>query len=175
VSLAAGDEARSNRWRLRRWTIDLPYRAGLPTVEQTRSERERWLAAEGAARAAGEGSKARDCRSMVERMDRLLTRLANLPPGPTFPMPVSLLQLGDAFWLTVEGEHYQLLQRSLRARFLAHPILVVTLADGTRCSYLPSREAYGKGIYQETVAVLAPGSLESLIEAIGRQIEQWAV
>ena len=31
---------------------------------------------------------------------------------------------------------------------------------------------YGKGIYQESIAVLAPGSLERLIEEIGKKIER---
>ena len=54
---------------------------------------------------------------MVERMTRWLARLATLPSGPTFPLPVTLGQVGDALWVLVEGEHYQLLQTALRQRF----------------------------------------------------------
>jgi len=76
-------------------------------------------------------------------------------------------------WLAVEAEHYQLLQRTLRERFAGVPIVVATLANGARCTYLPTIDAYHKGIYQESIAVLAPGSLEQLIDAIGRQIDAW--
>jgi hypothetical protein len=38
---------------------------------------------------------------------------------------------------------------------------------------LPTRETYGLGIYQEQVAVLAPGCLESVVEAVAEQIAVW--
>jgi hypothetical protein len=106
-------------------------------------------------------------------MTRGLTRVRGLPPGETFPLPVALWQMGDGFWLAVEAEHYQLLQRSLRERFPGVPLVVMTLANGSRPSYLPTRDAYGKGIYQESIAVLAAGSLERLIEAIAEQVGAW--
>jgi hypothetical protein len=110
---------------------------------------------------------------MVERMTRWRTRLALLPPGRVFPLPVTLWQMGDAFWLAVEAEHYQQLQRALRDRFPGVPIVVMTLANGSRVSYLPQAETYGKGIYQESIAVLAAGSLEQLIEVVAQEIDQW--
>jgi hypothetical protein len=33
---------------------------------------------------------------------------------------------------------------------------------------------YGKGIYQESIAVLAPGCLEQVIESVAAQIAQWS-
>ncbi len=171
--LGDADLAAKGRWRHRRWTVDLPYRPELPTTNQTRADRERWLAEEEQARQAGDAAKARDCHAMVERADRQLTRLAALPPGETFPLPVTLWQVGDAFWLAVEAEHYQVLQRALRERFAGVPVVVATLANGSRPSYLPTADAYGKGIYQETIAVLAPGCLERLLEELGQQIGGW--
>lgn len=82
-------------------------------------------------------------------------------------------QTGDAIWLAVECEPYQILQRSLRERFPGTPIVVMTVVNDSRASYLPPRESYGKGIYQESVAVLAPGCLEALIEAAAEQIANW--
>ena len=160
-------------WRLRRWTLRLPYRADLPDRDQTQKERTRWLADEATAQQAGDAARVRDCHAMVERMDRQLTRLAALPTGTHFPMPITLWQVGDAFWLTVEGEHYQMLQTRLRQRFPDMPIVVLTIVNGWRPAYLVPKDAYGKGIYQETVAVLAPGSLEMLIEEVGGQIAAW--
>src|SRR5262249_1955318 len=118
-------------------------------------------------------ARARDCHAMVERMTRWLSRIAVLPPGRSFPLPVTLWQTGDALWLAVEGEHYQLLQQSLRGRFPGVPLGVATLANGSRPPYLPTADTYGKGIYQESIAVLAPGCLEALIENIAGQITAW--
>ena len=99
-------------------------------------------------------------------MTRQLERLRGLPPGKSLALSVSLWQLGDAFWLFVAGEHYQLLQRQLRGRFADTPIVVTTLTDGWLPGYVPTAETYGRGIYQESIAVVAPGSLERLIEAL---------
>jgi hypothetical protein len=173
VLVDAEQARRQATWRARRWTVELLYREGLPTADQACAERERWQAAEEAARAAGDAAAVLDCRAMVERLTRWLTRLASLPLGPVFPLPVTLCQMGEAFWLLVEGEHYQLLQRALRERFSGVPILVITLANGARPAYLPSTDAYGKGIYQEAIAVLAPGCLEQVVAAAGQQIQAW--
>jgi hypothetical protein len=159
------------RWR--RWPVELPYRPGLPTAEQNAAELTRWQAEETTARAADDDAKARDARAMVERRTRWQTRLANLPPGPAFPMPVTLGRMGDAVWVAVESEHYQRLQTELRRRFPRTPIILATLANGSRASYLPTADVYDKGIYQETIAVLAPGCLEKLIDAVAGQIETW--
>ena len=83
---------------------------------------------------------------------------------------VRLLKLGDVFWLAVPGEPYQHLQVQLRQRFPGVAIVVMGLSGGWGPSYLPPREVYGRGIYQESIALLAPGSLERLIEAAGDAI-----
>ena len=49
--------------------------------------------------------------------------------------------------------------------------LLLALANGSRPTYLPTAGAYGKGIYQESIAVLAPGSLEQLLEGVCKQLE----
>jgi hypothetical protein len=73
----------------------------------------------------------------------------------------------------VEGEHYQVLQRRLRERVTGTPLVVATVVNGSRPTYLPPRDAYGKGLYQESIAVLAPGSLEQLIDVVGEQLRAW--
>jgi hypothetical protein len=171
--LDAGQQAQRSRWRMRRWTVDLPYRPELPTRDQIEIERTHWQAEEQAAHQAGDAEKARDCHALVERMTRWRTRLAALPAGEMFPFPITLWQMGDAVWLAVEAELYQQFQRALRVRFAEIPILVMTLANGSRVSYLPTADAYGKGIYQESIAVLAPGCLERVEEAVGQQLERW--
>lgn len=169
------DEAPAKtRWWWSRKVVDLPHRDDMPTAEQAASERLRWQTEEESAARAGDVTRARDCRAMAERMTRWLTRLAVLPPGRTFPLPVTVWQTGDVVWLAVEGEHYQFLQQSLRQRFPGVPLFVLTLANGSRAAYLLPRDACGKGIYQETIAVLAPGCLEQLVEAIATALTSFA-
>jgi hypothetical protein len=160
-----------SRWELKRWTIPLRYREELPSREQAEAERERWRHDEAAALAAGDEHRARDCRAMVERGTRLLARLAALPPGESFPYKVALWRIGDAVWLAVQGEPYSLLQRSLRERFPDAAIIVAALAGEWGPSYLPAAGLYGKGVYQESIAVLAPGCLEQVIENTAREID----
>lgn len=171
VPLDEESRRKKARWWMRRRVIDLPYRPEIPTLEQTRTERENWLEKERAFLATGDTARARDCRAQVERQDRWLTRLATLPPGKTFPLPVTLWQVGDGFWLMLEGEFYHALQRELRERFPDLPLMVATVVNGARPTYLPTREAYGKGIYQESIAVLEKGCLEQLIQAIGSELQ----
>ena len=51
--------------------------------------------------------------------------------------------------------------------------MVMTIVNGSRPSYLPTAGSYGKGIYQESIAVLAPGCLEQLIDVVGEEIAAW--
>src|SRR5262249_18782927 len=122
--LESADRRRLSLWRLRRSTVDLPYRTDLPNRAQTLSERDQWLNREREAHAAQDAAKMRDCRAMIERLDRRLTRLANLPEGPAFPCPVTLWRMGDAVWVMVENELYQHFQVELRRRFPTYPIVV---------------------------------------------------
>lgn len=165
-------DALPRRWWRCHWSVDLPYRPDLRSREHTEQERSHWQFEEAAALSVGDAARARDCRAQIERMTRWLTRLEALPEGPVFPMPVTAWRMGDAYWIALEAEHYQHLQRSLRERFPGVPLLVMTLANGSRASYLPTKEAYGKGIYQESIAVLAAGSLERLSEEIGDAIAE---
>jgi hypothetical protein len=164
---------RHAQWRCRRWEIPLPYRPELPTRATTEADLVRFQAEEEAATRTGDPAKARDCRAMAERRRRFLNILDRLPPGSRFPLPVTLWQTGDALWFAVEAEHYNILQRALRQRFPEAPIMVMTLANGSRVNYLPTADIYGKGIYQESIAILAPGSLETVIDVVGEQMAKW--
>ncbi|MFO0871124.1 MAG: hypothetical protein U0935_19550 [Pirellulales bacterium] len=161
------------RWQSRRWVIRLDYRAELPTPDGVADELRRWQASEAEARVAGDEVRVRDCRAMVERQTRMARRLAQLPPGPSYPLEVRLWRLGDAAFLAVPGEHYSLLQTALRGRFPGVPLLIATIAQGWGPSYLPTRATYGRGIYQESIAIVAPGSLERVIDEVGRVLAEW--
>lgn len=150
---------------VRRRTINFPYRASLPTIESVTSDREQWLNEEKQARAAGNPTRAADCRAMVERQTRLLARLQALPPGE-YPLSTVVWRMGDAVWVALPGEPYSVLQRSLRERFPGKTLVVAPLAFGWGPSYLPPKELYDRGLYQESIAILAPGSLERLIDEL---------
>ncbi|MHC4402539.1 MAG: neutral/alkaline non-lysosomal ceramidase N-terminal domain-containing protein [Planctomycetota bacterium] len=159
-------------WQSRRVVVPLAYRDDLPKRDALERDRKAWQKREDEARAAGDDVRVRNARAMVERMTRSLTRIAHLPPGDACPYPVDLMRIGDAIWLSLNGEHYNKLQREIRARFPRVPIVVGTLANGSSVSYLLDWQSYGKGLYQEKVSVLAQGCLEKLIEAVSREIQR---
>jgi len=161
-------------WDLRRWTIELPYRSDLPTAEATRADRARWAGEEQDARNRGEQDRAAECRAFVERMDRQLVRIGELPPGPAFPFEVLVWKTGGAFWLAVTGEPYQHLQVELRRRVPNVPIVVLAIVNAWQPGYLPTASSYGRGIYQANIAVLGAGSLESLTDGIVAKIAAWS-
>jgi hypothetical protein len=161
-----------SRWRIRRFTVELPYRSELRSLDDVNKELASWQDRERSARASGDLAETADCRAMVERMTRWRTRIEVLPPGKTFPFPVVLWQTGKVVWVSVEGELYNVFQRTLRQRFDGHALVIATLMNGSRCCYLPTAESYGKGIYQESIAVLAPGCLEELMEKVAERIEE---
>ncbi|HET6880187.1 MAG TPA: hypothetical protein VFI31_08535 [Pirellulales bacterium] len=162
-----------SRWQYRYWTVPLEYRAGLPTLEALTAQREQHLADEADARSAGDEALASRCRAKVEVATRQLVRFRGRSLDRPYLFPIHLWQIGDAFWVAAESEHYQLLQAALRQHFADRVIVVGTIVNGSLHTYLPPRDVYGTGIYQDTVALLAPGSLERLIEEIAGQIASW--
>jgi hypothetical protein len=171
--LPAEVAAENAAWRVRRWSIDLAYRAELPALAETQRQRQQWLDRQHEARQQGNDELARDCRARIERCDRQLARLSRLPHGAHFPFPITMWQMGPAVWIALESELYNVLQCTLRERFAGQPLVIATVVNGSRPAYLPPREAYGKGLYQESIAVLAPGSLEMLIDELSNQLTAW--
>lgn len=166
-------EQRADVWQYRSWTAHLAYRTDLPTLPQTRGERERLQTEERSARERGDDAIANDLRARVEQLTRQIMRLEALPPGDAFPLRLTAWQLGDAIWAFAAGEHYSYLQTRLRAAFPGVPIFVTTVADGWQPGYLPTRETYGKGIYQETICMLAPGALERVTDELIGRVTEW--
>lgn len=165
------DLASKATWKLQRWHEPLNYRPGQPTAEQVQSDLADLHRQEAAARAAGDETRAADLRALAERKNRLLHRLAQLPPGDTFPLQVALWHIGDAVWIGVQGESYNLLQTELRRRFPEKILIVASIAADWGASYLPPNDLYDTGIYQESIAIVAAGSLEQLIEAIAGHLQ----
>jgi hypothetical protein len=161
---------RCSQWGEAREILPLRYRPGLPKLNEVEDERRRWLTDEEAAQKRGEAR--RDARAMVERQTRMITRLKQLPDGETFPYQLVVWRMGDAIWLAAQGEPYNLLQSALRQKFAGTPVVVCSIANGWGPSYLPPAELYDRGIYQESIAALAPGSLEAVIAEAASRIEK---
>ncbi len=168
--LDAVDLERQRLWQTRRFTVELPYRVDLPTLEGTRQQLAHWQAEEEKARAEQDGPRVRDCRARAEQMTRQLGRLKVLPAGRTYPFNATVWRLGDALWVLAPGELYHVFQTTLRARFPGQALVVVTLTDDWQPGYLPTAGSYGYGIYQEEIALVGPGCLEVLMEAVSREI-----
>ncbi len=169
--------SRERQVEIRTWQrtsdqLAIPYRSDLPTREGTDELLAKYTADEEIAHKTGDAPAARDARAMIERQTRLLRRLAQLPAGKAYPFDVHVWRMGDAVFVAVPGEHYSYLQTHLRARFPGRILFVITLTGGWGPSYVPIRETYGKGLYQESIAVLEPGSLENITAELARRIEQ---
>jgi hypothetical protein len=163
-------QAQQAAWTWRTVTVDLPYRADLPTIDATRTELKYWEADKETARLANDQERLRDCHAQVERANRQLARLSALPAGASYPYSIVLGRAGTALWVLTPGELYQVFQATIRQQFPDAAVIVATLTNDWQPGYLPAAESYGHGIYQETIAVVAPGSLESLIEAVTREL-----
>jgi hypothetical protein len=163
---------RQAAWRWEHHVVELAYRPDLPTIEHTERQRAEFESQERAAQATGEAERARDCRAKVEQMTRQLARLRTLPPGKTFPLRVTIGQLGDALWVLVPGELYQVFQTTLRERFAPRPVIIATLTNDWHPGYIPAEASYGRGIYQDVIAAVAPGSLELLVETVTHHLRQ---
>ncbi|MEO8495594.1 MAG: neutral/alkaline non-lysosomal ceramidase N-terminal domain-containing protein [Planctomycetota bacterium] len=163
---------RASAWSSAVCEVDLPYRDDLPRRDELLADQRRWQADEQAALAASDPARAREARAMAERATRRLVRVEHLDDGNAFPYRAELWRAGDAIWIPLNGEHYNVLQRGLRERFPDHTLIVGTLANGSNVWYLPNADSYGKGLYQEEASILARGSLEKLTEALVETIQK---
>ena len=48
-------------------------------------------------------------------------------------------------------------------------VMVATVTNDWQPGYLPTASSYGYGIYQEVIAAVGPGALETLIEKVTRE------
>ena len=163
---------KASLWRMATCQVNLPFRSDLPQRDKMLENQRRWQAEEQAAITAGDDQRARDARAMVERSTRGLAHVKHLPAGDVFPYRADLWRIGDAIWIPLNGEHYNVLQRSLRERFPLHTLIIGTLANGSNAGYLPDANSYGKGLYQERASYLKKGSLEQLAEALTETIRE---
>ena len=137
--------ADAGRLEARMITVELPRKEGLAVVDSVSSA----------------------TPDAVQEKEKALRRhflALELGDGPVHEMPIWLWRLGDALLVAVPNECYSAFQVELRQRFAGTPLLVLNMTNGT-LGYLPPRENYGNGTYQEQQSPYAPGCLEQTIEA----------
>lgn len=158
-------------WKHRAFTLPLGYKPELPTIAATRAELAKWNEEIRKAGEAQDEARLSECRARAERMTRQLAKLSLLPPGTMFPYTATLARTGGILWVFAPGELYQVLQVELRRRFPEFAVVVATICDDWQPGYLPISATYGRGIYQEQIAVVAAGSLEALIERTALELQ----
>ena len=151
------------------FTVDLPY-VELPTMEELEKRITHWKNVQKLADEKGDMVAARDAGAHAERALRWQGKRTGLPPGDAYPMPFSVMRMGDAIWVTTAGEPYNVIQRELRRRFPDFAVVFSPLAGVMDVGYLLPEDHYGKGLYQEQPSVLAKGCLEKLIEAVAEKM-----
>jgi len=120
---------------------------------------------EGASNASPDSPQERE-----KALRRELLRLA-LGDDPVHRMPMWTWRLGEALLVAVPNEPYAVFQVELRRRFPDVPLLVLMTTNGG-VGYLPPRETYGAGLYQEQQSPFAPGCLETTIEEAAAALER---
>ncbi len=169
VAQPAAHVAAAQTTRGGQYCVDLPQkpRPDAATLERDMAS---FLAQRAAADARGDAVAARNFGARAERARRWLARLVNLPAGPTYPYHFTVRRLGDAIWVGLGGEPYNVIQTELRGRFPDHPIVITVLAGELSTAYLLPADRYGVGLYQEEPSILAAGCLEQLTEAVAQRI-----
>lgn len=169
---SADQVRRHAEWRSRHELVSLKYRNDLPNQQELEAETSQYRDDERAAMGRGDADGARNARAMIERTTRRRIRIAPLPPGEFYPYPIRLWRMGNAVWVALDGEHYNVLQRTLRERFPGVPLMIGTLANGSNVWYLPDSSSYGLGLYEEEVSILAAGCLEIVLETTASSIQK---
>ncbi len=169
VPLAAQHQAAAARFEGRTYTIDLPLRPK-PDPRSLQQELDQWLARHQEAEDRGDTIAARDFGARAERARRWLAKVNTLPDGGAYSFHYSVHRLGDAVWATCSGEPYNLLQVELRRRFPERAILLSPVSGDQPVGYLLPADRYGQGLYQEEPSILAPGCLETVIDAMAERI-----
>jgi hypothetical protein len=170
--LPASRIERVDEFVFQKLSLELPF-LDLPTREQLSVQLDDWQKREAAARSDGHNDEAADCRAMVERTRRAFRRIEAVIPDGMAPYDILMWSLGEGVAIFVSGEPYNVLQRELRARHPNTPLFVTVLCNHGTGGYLLPKDDYGTGLYQESAAVVGPGALESIIDAISKQLTEW--
>ena len=109
-------------------------------------------------------------RQTEERLRRKLDIRRSLGDGDSYPLPVWIWKIGDAFLVATMLEAYSWIQQELRTEFPDSPVIYLNLANGSM-GYLPIAEMYEEDVYQVWQTPFAAGSLEKLKAEISQKIQ----
>ncbi len=108
-------------------------------------------------------------RQTQERLRRKRDIRRSLGDGDSYPLPVWIWKIGDAFLVANMLESYSWIQQELREEFPDSPVIYLNLANGSM-GYLPPEKMYVEDVYQVWQTPFAAGSLEKLKAAISQKL-----
>ena len=131
---------------------------------------------------SGEGSVAyRDARAISERWRRAIAKqqtkaLFTTADGGHFSCAVTLMQLGEIFFVAFPGEPYQVMQTMLRERCAGLTVQLAELCNQSSLDlgYLLPSDKVGQGTYQDELMSVKSGSLEMVVDRVSEKILQWS-
>ena len=161
-------------------SLDLPL-APQMSIDEIQQEYDSAEATAVAALAAeGEQSVAyRDARAISERWRRACGKQKSIsrgnPDATHFTVYVTVMQLGQSFFVAMPGEPYQVVQQEIRARCAGLSIVLATLCNqSTELGYLLPADKVGQGTYQDELMFVKAGSLEMIIDRVSDKVLEWA-
>jgi hypothetical protein len=105
------------------------------------------------------------------RLTRSKQFQANIEAGLGAGFPIWGMRFGRSVLIGTPAEPFAQLQGQLRARFPELAVVVANHANGS-FNYLPPREYFGNGAYEQDCTDYGPGALEAVIESASRMIER---
>lgn len=108
-------------------------------------------------------------RQTEERLRRKRDIRRSIGDGDSYPLPVWIWKIGDAFLIANMLESYSWIQQELREEFPNLPIIYLNLANGSM-GYLPLEKMYEEDVYQVWQTPFAAGSLEKLKAGISQKL-----
>jgi len=148
------DAVASNRLTAEQFTIEIPLKAGLPSVAEIEAE----LATSTEA-------------FMIERLRRRRQLRRAIGDGASARTVFWVWRVGDAILVAHPNEAYSHLQIELRRRFPGQAIAILNITNGSY-AYLPPQEIYELDQYQVWQTPFAAGCLEQMIETCARAISE---
>jgi hypothetical protein len=106
-----------------------------------------------------------DPGALEERIARAERLRIGYVSGAMVDHPLWIWQWGEAYFVAQPGEAYSFIQTELRRRHPDKIIFVMNLTNSPGLFYLPTKSAYVAPAYQAWQTLLAPGSLDAVIDA----------
>lgn len=110
-------------------------------------------------------------RREKEVLQRQIMIQRALGPDPEHHMSLRVWRLGPAALVATQNEPYSDMQVTLRERFPDMPLFVLGITNGA-VGYMPPRETYGQGRYQEWQSPYKPGCLEQVIDSATEGVQE---